>query len=168
MAFSIFIQKVEKNPDEFRPNVPIDIRTNGDYAEFKGQLKASNAGEVFRTTGLIDSAILEKLNKAGLAYQISRESEGGFWQQLLVTWLPDGGAGRAVPGVHAPAAGRRRQGDELRQVEGQAALREPAAASPSPTSPASRRPRTRSRRSSPSSRTRRSSPGWAAASPRAS
>ncbi len=88
MAFSAFIQKVEKTPDEFRANIPIEIRTNGDYAEFKGQLKAGAPGELFRTTGLIDSQILEKLNKAGLIYQISRESEGGFWQQLLATWLP--------------------------------------------------------------------------------
>jgi cell division protease FtsH len=88
MAFSTFIQKVEKTPDEFRPNTPIEIRTNGDYAEFKGQLKTSGAGEMFRTTGLIDSQILEKLNKAGITYSIARESEGGFWQQLLATWLP--------------------------------------------------------------------------------
>jgi cell division protease FtsH len=88
MAFSTFIQKVEKTPEEFRANTTIEIRTNGDYAEFKGQLKNSGPGEVFRTTGLIDSTIIDKLGKAGLAFQISRESEGGFWQQLLATWLP--------------------------------------------------------------------------------
>jgi cell division protease FtsH len=87
MAFSTFIQKVEKTPEEFKPNTAIEIRTSDSYAEFKGQLKAS-PGETFRTTGLIDSQILEKLNRAGLSYQISRESEGGFWQQLLATWLP--------------------------------------------------------------------------------
>ena len=78
MAFSTFIQKVEKSPEEFKPNAPIEIKTNGDYAEFKGQLKTSGAGENFRTTGLIDSQILEKLNKAGITYSIGRESEGGF------------------------------------------------------------------------------------------
>src|SRR5688500_3549273 len=88
MAFSSFIQKVEKTPDEFKANTPIEIRTNGDYAEFKYQLKTNSAGEVFRTTGLIDTRILEKLDKSGLPYQIARESEGGFWQQLLATWLP--------------------------------------------------------------------------------
>ncbi len=88
LAFSAFIQKVEKTPEEFKPNIPIEIRTNGDYAEFRGQLKTSGQGEVFRSTGLIDSQILEKLNKAGLQFQVARESEGGFWQQLLATWLP--------------------------------------------------------------------------------
>ena len=88
MAFSTFMQKVEKAPDEFKANQPIEIRTNGEYAEFKGQLQQSGPGEVFRTTGLIDTAILAKLDKAELSYQISRESEGGFWQQVLATWLP--------------------------------------------------------------------------------
>jgi cell division protease FtsH len=88
LAFSSFIQKVEKTPDEFKAGVPIEIRTNGDYAEFRGQLKSSAQGEVFRSTGLIDSQILEKLSKAGLQFQVARESEGGFWQQLLATWLP--------------------------------------------------------------------------------
>ena len=37
----------------------------------------------------------------------------------------DAGPGRPLLLLHAPAAGRRRQGDELRQVQGQAALREP-------------------------------------------
>jgi hypothetical protein len=63
MAFSSFIQKVEKSPDDFRANIPIEIRTNGDYAEFKGQLKTGAPGELFRTTGLIDSQILEKLTR---------------------------------------------------------------------------------------------------------
>ncbi|HEY0714722.1 MAG TPA: ATP-dependent zinc metalloprotease FtsH, partial [Polyangia bacterium] len=88
LAFSSFIQKVEKSPDEFKTGVPIEIRTNGDYAEFRGQLKTSAQGEVFRSTGLIDSQILDKLSKAGLQFQVARESEGGFWQQLLATWLP--------------------------------------------------------------------------------
>src|SRR5688572_4074810 len=77
LAFSSFIQKVEKSPDDFKTGVPIEIRTNGDYAEFRGQLKSSAQGEVFRSTGLIDSQILDKLSKAGLQFQVARESEGG-------------------------------------------------------------------------------------------
>ena len=88
MAFSQFLQKVEKSPEDFKNSVPIEIRTNGDYAEFRGQLKSAAAGEMFRSTGLIDSQIIEKLTKAQLPFQIARESEGGFWQQLLATWLP--------------------------------------------------------------------------------
>jgi cell division protease FtsH len=88
MAFSTFLQKVEKTPEEFKNSVPIEIRTNGDYAEFRGQLKSAGAGELFRSTGLIDTQIMDKLTKAQLPFQIARESEGGFWQQLLATWLP--------------------------------------------------------------------------------
>jgi cell division protease FtsH len=88
MAFSDFMSKVEKTPDEFKQGTPIEIRTNGDYAEFRGQLKNAGPGDVFRSTGLIDSQIVDKLQKAGIKFQIARESEGGFWQQLLATWLP--------------------------------------------------------------------------------
>jgi cell division protease FtsH len=88
MSFYTFLQKVEKTPEEFKTSVPIEIRTNGDYAEFRGQLKSSGAGELFRSTGLIDTQIIDKLAKAQIPFQIARESEGGFWQQLLATWLP--------------------------------------------------------------------------------
>jgi cell division protease FtsH len=87
LPFSTFIQKVDKSPDEFKVGAPIEIRTNGTYAEFRGQLKVS-PNELFVTTGLLDSQILEKLNKVGLGYQIIRESEGGFWQQVIAGWLP--------------------------------------------------------------------------------
>jgi cell division protease FtsH len=88
MSFYTFLQKVEKTPEEFKTSVPIEIRTNGDYAEFRGQLKSAGAGELFRSTGLIDTQIIDKLAKAQIPFQIARESEGGFWQQLLATWLP--------------------------------------------------------------------------------
>ncbi len=86
IQFSQFIQKVEKSPEEFKPGT-LQIRMNGTYAEFKGQwAKAPN--EAFVTTGYIGEQTLEKLNKSGLNYDLVRESEGSFWQQVLITWLP--------------------------------------------------------------------------------
>jgi ATP-dependent metalloprotease FtsH len=85
MAFSEFIQKVEKSPADFK-TTPLLIRMNGNNAEFRGTLKKGD--EAFVTTGFIGEQTLEKLNKANLPYEISRESEGGFWQQMLITWLP--------------------------------------------------------------------------------
>jgi cell division protease FtsH len=86
MTFSEFIQKVEKSPGDFKTAPPLDIRMNGNNAEFRGSLKKTD--EPFVTTGFIGEQILEKLNKAGISYKISRENEGGFWQQILITWLP--------------------------------------------------------------------------------
>ncbi len=86
MAFSDFIQKVEKSPADFKSAPPLEIRMNGNHAEFRGTLKKND--EAFVTTGFIGEQTLEKLNRAGIAYKVVRESEGGFWQQLLITWLP--------------------------------------------------------------------------------
>ncbi len=86
IPFSAFIQKVEKSPDEFKSG-SIQIRmTSGNHAEFKWQLKKSDDWNV--TTGFLGEQTLDKLNKANLQYELVRESEGGFWQQVLITWLP--------------------------------------------------------------------------------
>jgi cell division protease FtsH len=87
VAFSTFIQKIEKNPEEIKQNT-LQIRTSaaGNHAEFKGQWKKDD--QWFVTTGYIGDSIFEKLNKSGLQYEIVKENEGGFWQQVLITWLP--------------------------------------------------------------------------------
>ena len=85
LAFSEFIQKVEKSPGDFKAT-PLQIRMNGNNAEFRGTLKKGD--EAFVTTGFIGEQTLEKLNRANIPYEISREAEGGFWQQMLITWLP--------------------------------------------------------------------------------
>jgi cell division protease FtsH len=88
LAFSEFIQKVEKSPGDFKP-APLQIRMNGNNAEFRGVFKKGDKGEeAFTTNGFIGEQTLEKLNKANIQYEISREAEGGFWQQILITWLP--------------------------------------------------------------------------------
>src|SRR5687767_100028 len=87
LGFSTFIQKVEKAPEEIKPNT-LQIRTSaaGNHAQFKGQWKKDD--QVFVTEGYIGDSIFEKLNKSGLQYEIVKENEGGFWQQVLITWLP--------------------------------------------------------------------------------
>jgi cell division protease FtsH len=86
LTFSDFIQKIEKSPADFKSAPPLEIRINGTSAEFRGALKRND--EPFVTTGFIGEQTLEKLNKSGISYKIVRESEGGFWQQILITWLP--------------------------------------------------------------------------------
>jgi cell division protease FtsH len=86
LAFSEFIQKVEKSPGDFKPSPPMEIRMNGNNAEFRGHL--TKGAEEFVTTGFVGEQTLEKLNKANIPYEIKRESEGSFWQQVLMTWLP--------------------------------------------------------------------------------
>ena len=76
-----------KTPDEIKANT-LQIRTGtaGNHAEFKGQWKKDDSW--FVTTGYIGDSIFAKLDKSGIQYEIVKETEGGFWQQVLITWLP--------------------------------------------------------------------------------
>jgi hypothetical protein len=62
MMFSEFIQKVEKSPGEFKPAPPLEIRMNGNHAEFRGSLKKND--EPFVTTGFIGEQTLAKAKAA--------------------------------------------------------------------------------------------------------
>ena len=85
MAFSLFMQDVEQHPEKFKAGASIQIRKAQDAADFRGQLQS---GETFMTTGLISDKVLERLDKAKLNYEVIKEQENSFWQQVLVTWLP--------------------------------------------------------------------------------
>src|SRR5450432_2330705 len=85
LAFSLFMQDVEQHPEKFKAGTSIQIRKFQDAADFRGQLAS---GESFTTTGLISDKVLERLDKAHLNYDVVKEQENSFWQQVLVTWLP--------------------------------------------------------------------------------
>jgi cell division protease FtsH len=87
IPFSTFIQKLEKAPEEIKPkSLQIRMSNSGNHAEFKGQWKKTDAA--FVTTGYMGEQLLDKLQKSGLEYEMVKENEGGFWQQVLITWLP--------------------------------------------------------------------------------
>jgi len=85
ILFSQFAQDVDQHPEKFKANTPITIRKNQESAEIHGQYAA---GENFITTGIIGDKLLDRLDKAKLSYEVVKESENGFWQQVFVTWLP--------------------------------------------------------------------------------
>ncbi len=85
LPFSTFIQDVEKHATKFKAGVPLQIRMNGNNAELRGQWAS---GDTFVTTGYVGEQTLEKLNKANLGYEIVKEPESSFWQQIFITWLP--------------------------------------------------------------------------------
>ncbi|MCG5055783.1 MAG: ATP-dependent zinc metalloprotease FtsH [Myxococcales bacterium] len=82
VAFSTFIQQVESHPEEIKA---LRVRMSDNFAEFQGTEKD---GTQFISTGYIGESLLEKLNKSGVNYEVVREAEGGFWQQVIITWLP--------------------------------------------------------------------------------
>ncbi len=84
VQFSQFVQWIEKSPDDFKPGT-LHISVNGNLGKFEGEKKN---GERFVTTGIVDGQVLEKLNQKNVSYEILREAEGGFWQTILLTWLP--------------------------------------------------------------------------------
>jgi cell division protease FtsH len=85
LLFSTFVTDVEQHPEKFKPTAAIQIRKNQDSAELKGQYAT---GESFVTTGIVGDKLLEKLDKAKLNYEVVKDSENNFWQQVLMTWLP--------------------------------------------------------------------------------
>jgi len=85
VLFSTFVQDVDQHPEKFKAGSAITIRKNQESAEFRGQL-ANN--ENFVTTGIVGEKLLEKMDKAKLGYEVVKENENGFWQQVFVTWLP--------------------------------------------------------------------------------
>jgi cell division protease FtsH len=85
VLFSTFVQDIDQHPEKFKAGSAITIRKNQESAEFRGQL-ANN--ENFVTTGIVGEKLLEKMDKAKLGYEVVKENENGFWQQVFVTWLP--------------------------------------------------------------------------------
>jgi cell division protease FtsH len=85
LLFSTFVQDVELHPERFKPTAAIQIRKNQDSAEIKGQYAT---GEAFVTTGIAGDKLLDKLDHAKLNYEVVRDSENNFWQNVFVTWLP--------------------------------------------------------------------------------
>ena len=85
LAFSKFMSDVELHPENFKSGASIQIRKTQDAAEFRGQLAS---GESFSSPGLVSDKVLERLDKGHLSYDVVKEQENSFWQQILVTWLP--------------------------------------------------------------------------------
>ena len=85
LLFSTFVSDVEQHPEKFKSTAAIQIRKNQDSAELKGQYAT---GETFVTTGIVGDKLLEKLDKAKLNYEVVKDTENNFWQQVLMTWLP--------------------------------------------------------------------------------
>ncbi len=85
VLFSQFVQEVDQHPEKFKAGAAIQIRKNAESAELRGTY-ANN--ENFVTTGIAGDKLLDKLDKAKLSYDVVKENENGFWQQVFVTWLP--------------------------------------------------------------------------------
>jgi cell division protease FtsH len=85
LVFSAFIQDIDQHPEKFKPGAAIQIRKNQESAEFRGQYAN---GENFATTGVVSDKLFDKLDKAKLNYEVVKENENGFWQQVFITWLP--------------------------------------------------------------------------------
>ena len=81
--FSKFVQEVEKNPDSIKKVV---IKGTAYLVHYKQPV---NKRTKVSTTGqALDSKLREKLDKAGIAYQIEAPEDGSFWQTFVISWLP--------------------------------------------------------------------------------
>ena len=143
---SAFYQKVDEGKIQ-------SVTMTGDAVGFtlKGQYKerTPNNKDGFTTYIVKDDSLLKKMRDAGVQIKAEKPKDPSM-MLTLITYAPLLLLVGDVDLLHAPDAVGRQQGAVLRQEQGEAALRPRARRSPSRTSPASRRPRRSSRRSSSS------------------
>ena len=125
VLFSTFVQDVDQHPEKFKAGAPITIRKNQESAEFRGQY--AHRRELRHHRRRQRQAVRPARQGRRSATRSSRSPRTASGSRCSCTWLP-----MLVLVVLFLLFMRqlqvgRRQGDELRQVEGEAALREPAA-----------------------------------------
>ena len=84
VQYSEFLQRVEREPKSIKHIV---IKATGSSAaEITGEFTDGNRR--FQTIGILVDKTVEKLSQSGISYEIQKESEGSFWQSMLISWLP--------------------------------------------------------------------------------
>jgi cell division protease FtsH len=84
--FSQFIHQVE-HPTPGQPaiqEVDIVAHGGGNTADF---VVVESDGK-HKTTGILDSTLLQKLDDAGITYKVDEKDDSGLWQNILISWLP--------------------------------------------------------------------------------
>jgi cell division protease FtsH len=85
IAFSVFLQRVERSPQAFHADgIQIWGTTTRRHAEYRGKWQD---GGGFVAAGHLSSPMLEKIRQAGIPYVIKAPSSGA-WQRLLIGGLP--------------------------------------------------------------------------------
>jgi cell division protease FtsH len=80
--FSKFLKQVK---DGNVKEVTITLTGQGAAGSFEGKLSDDRS---FKTTGVLSDRVEELLDKHGVTFKVIPKSEGGFWQSVLITWLP--------------------------------------------------------------------------------
>jgi cell division protease FtsH len=86
LAFSSFIQTIERSPQAIKPrSLRIELGV-GREAEFTGHWQKDD--QKFSSTGYVSERLLDKLMQAELGFEVVSRAGGSGWQQMLVAWLP--------------------------------------------------------------------------------
>jgi cell division protease FtsH len=85
LAFSAFLEMVDKQPRQIKPDsLVIELHTRND-ADFRGEF---TDGSRFFSTGYLGTDVLPRLAQAKLGYHIVRLHEPSAWKGILVAVLP--------------------------------------------------------------------------------
>jgi cell division protease FtsH len=76
--FSEFMSDVEKQPDRIQK---VSIKGDQFTIEYKDSSRK-------KSVGLLDADILQRMDRAGVRYEIEEREESSFWQSVLISWLP--------------------------------------------------------------------------------
>lgn len=80
--FSKFMRQVEEGNVK---EVKVTLTGVGNAGNFEGNLKDDRA---FSTTGVYTDRVEQTLLERNVAFEVIPETKGGFWQSILITWLP--------------------------------------------------------------------------------
>ena len=81
--FSKFLEKVEEgNVKDVKVTI---LQGQGNAAVFEGKYGDDRS---FKTNGVLSESVLDTLQKKKVTFEVVPKAEGGFWQSVLITWLP--------------------------------------------------------------------------------
>jgi cell division protease FtsH len=80
--FSKFLREVEEGRVK---DVKVILSGQGQAGAFEGHYTDDRS---FKTTGVLTDDVMKRMQANGLTFDIVPKAEGGFWQSVLITWLP--------------------------------------------------------------------------------
>ncbi|MEQ8273044.1 MAG: ATP-dependent zinc metalloprotease FtsH [Deltaproteobacteria bacterium] len=80
--FSTFLAKIEEGNIK---EVKISLTGQGTAGRFEGKLADDRS---FSTTGVYSDNVEKSLLEHNVVFEVEPEDKGGFWQSVLITWLP--------------------------------------------------------------------------------
>jgi cell division protease FtsH len=68
-----------------RSAAKVTLSGQGSAGSFEGHYSDDRT---FKTTGVLTDDVIQEMKRAAITFKVTPKAEGGFWQSVLITWLP--------------------------------------------------------------------------------